>query len=138
MNKNQWITHNAKALDKIKSQTLQRTEQRHFDKKRLTRVNANHKAQSSTLEQFHPNGWFLIAYARCFQNTAKQIYSTNEHQLLAVVGSREHFPYDLYNSEFELVTNHKALLSALKTNRSDKSRHSRLKQWVDCRSLTTI
>ena len=95
------------------------------------KYDASHKSLGASLEQLYPNGWFPIAYASRFPNTAEQKYSTNELELLAVVWSTEHFRYYLYGSEFDLVTDHKALLSALKTNRGKKSRHSRLTRWVD-------
>ena len=58
-------------------------------------------------------------------------YSTNELELLSVVWATNHFKYYLLGSKFELITDHTALLSALKPNRANKSRQSRLIRWVD-------
>ena len=58
-------------------------------------------------------------------------YSTNELELLSVVWSTNHFKYYLLGSKFEIITDHTALLSALKPNRANKSRQSRLIRWVD-------
>ena len=58
-------------------------------------------------------------------------YSTNELELLSVVWARNHFKYYLLGSKCELITDHTALLSALKPNRAIKSRQSRLIRWVD-------
>ena len=61
----------------------------------------------------------------------EQRYSTNELELLAVVWALEHFKYYLYGAQFTLQTDHKALLSALKENRGNKTYQSRLTRWVD-------
>ena len=37
----------------------------------------------------------------------------------------------LYGSEFEIITDHKALISALSPNHGNKTYHSRLTRWVD-------
>ena len=58
-------------------------------------------------------------------------YSTNELELLGVVWATEHFKNYLYRAEFEIVTDHKALLSALNANQSNKTMHSRLTRWVN-------
>ena len=58
-------------------------------------------------------------------------YSTNELELLSVVWATHHFKYHLLGSKFELITDHTALLSALKPNRANKSRQSILIRWVD-------
>ena len=43
----------------------------------------------------------------------------------------EHYKNYLYGSEFEIITDHKALLSALSPNHGNKTYHSRLTRWVD-------
>ena len=50
---------------------------------------------------------------------------------MAVVLSMYHFRYYLYGNRFELITDHKALLSALRNNRANKTYQSRLVRWVD-------
>ena len=132
-NKIQWSQQHTDALNTIKNQITKITEHKHFDKEKPTRVkcDASHKRLGATLEQWNPNGWFPIAYASRFLNTAEQIYSTNELELLAVVWATEHFRYYLYGSHFLIATDHKALFSALKTNRGNKSNYSRLTRWVD-------
>ena len=44
---------------------------------------------------------------------------------------RQTLQKNLYVSEFEVITEHKALLSALSPNHGNKTYHSRLKRWVD-------
>ena len=51
--------------------------------------------------------------------------------MLAVVWSTYHYRYYLYGNKFELITDHKALLSALRNNRANKTYQSRLVRWVD-------
>ena len=43
----------------------------------------------------------------------------------------EHYKNYLYGSEFEIATDHKALLSALSPNHGNETYHSRLTRWVD-------
>ena len=63
-------------------------------------------------------------------NQEKQI-STNELQLLAVVWAVDCFNHYLLGKEYVIVTDHKALTSALGGNRSNKTYQSRLTRWVD-------
>ena len=123
-NKIQWPDKHTDGLNKIKNQISKITEQKHFDRGKPTRVksDASRKGFGATLEQWDPNGWFPITYASRFSNTAEQKYGTIEIEFLAVVWATEHFRYYLYCSNFELVTDRKALLSALKANSGNKSR----------------
>ena len=72
-----------------------------------------------------------VAYASRFLNRLEERYSTNELELLAILWALEHFKYYLYGNKFVLQTDHKALLSALKSNRGNKAYQSRLSRWVD-------
>ena len=58
-------------------------------------------------------------------------YSTNELELLGVVWATEHFKNYLCGAKFEIVTDHKALLSAWNSNESNKIMPSRLTRWVN-------
>ena len=60
----------------------------------------------------------------------KKIYSTNELEILAVVWAVDCFKHYLLWKEFVIVTDHKALTSALEGNRSNKTYQSRLIRWV--------
>ena len=83
------------------------------------------------LEQRTPNGWHTVAFASRFLNSVEDRYSINELELLGVVWSVEHFKYYLYGKLFTVITDHRALLSILRENRSNKSYNSRLTRWVD-------
>ena len=50
---------------------------------------------------------------------------------MGVVWSVEHFKYYLYGKPFTVITDHRALLSIMRENRSNKSYNSRLTRWVD-------
>ena len=60
-------------------------------------------------------------------------YSTNELELLGVVWATEHFRNYLYGTEFQIVSDHKALLSALSAKHVNETMHSRLTRWVNRR-----
>ena len=49
-----------------------------------------------------------------------QIISTNELELLGVVWAIERYKNYLFGSEFEVITDHKALISALSPNHGIK------------------
>ena len=75
--------------------------------------------------------WATIAYASRLLNSCEQKYSVNELELLAVVWAIGHFKYYLYGRRFTLITDHQALVSALKSNRGNKTYQSRLTRWID-------
>ena len=64
-------------------------------------------------------------------NSVEDRYSINELEFLGVVWSVEHFKYYSYGKPFTVITDHKALVSIMRENRSNKSYNSRLTLWVD-------
>ena len=48
-----------------------------------------------------------------------------------MVWAIEYFKYYLFGKTFTVLTDHKALLSVLKSHRSNKSYNSRLTRWID-------
>ena len=63
-----------------------------------------------------------------FLNNHEMKYSTNELELLGVVSETENFRNYLYGTEFQIVTDHKALLFS--ANHGNKTMHSRLTRRV--------
>ena len=69
-------------------------------------------------------------YVSIFKPLQKR-YSVNKLELLGVVWSIEYFNKYLYCKHIKVITNHRALLSTLKENRSNKSYISQLTRWID-------
>ena len=63
------------------------------------------------------------------QNTNEAKYSKNELELLGGVWAAEQYKNYLYGSDFKVIIDHKALLSALSNNQGNKRYHSRLTRW---------
>ena len=110
------------------------TKMYHYDQGRNSRVkcDASHSGLGAALEQEIKNDvWVPIAFASRFLNDQEKKYSTNELELLAIVWSCEHFRNYLLGSHFVVLMDHKAIISALKTNRGNKTHQSRLTRWAD-------
>ena len=106
----------------------------HYDQSRNSRVkcDASHSGLGAALEQeIEKDVWVPIAFASRFLNDQEKKYSTNELELLAIVWSCEHFRTYLLGNHFVILTDHKAIISALKTNRGNKTHQSRLTRWAD-------
>ena len=95
------------------------------------KTDASQSGLVATLEQWDGENWITIAFASRFLNNHETKYSTNKLELMGVVWATEHLKIYLYGAEFEIVTDHKALLSALNANHSNKTMHSRLTRWVN-------
>ena len=85
----------------------------------------------AALEQLDCVGWKTVAFASRFLNNNEERYSINELELLGVVWAIEYFKYYLFGKNFTVLTDHRALLSVLKSHRSNKSYNSRLTRWID-------
>ena len=62
----------------------------------------------------------MVCFALRFLNPNKTKSSTNELELLGVFWAVEYYKNYLHRSDFEVNTDHKALLSALLTNHGKK------------------
>ena len=106
----------------------------HYDSSEKSRVKmyASHKGLGACLEQeIEPGVWAPTAFASRFLNNAERNYSTNELELLAIVWACEHYRTYLLGNRFQVLTNHKAIISALNENYINKSYQSRLSRWAD-------
>ena len=109
----------------------------HYDTSKSSRVkcDASHNGLGACLEQeIEPGVWAPTAFASRFVNNEEAKYSTNELALLAFVWACEHFRTHLLGTRFQVLTDHKAINSALNENYNKKSYQSRLARWAD-RSL---
>ena len=85
----------------------------------------------AALEQLTVIGWKPITFALRILSSCKERYSVNELELLGIVLLIEYFQNYLYGKNFTVITDHRALLSIMKENRSNKSYNSRLTRWID-------
>ena len=110
------------------------TKMHHYDATKQCRIkcDASHKGLGAALEkELEPDKWVPIAFTSRFLNAAEQKYSTNELELLAVVWSCEFFRNYLLGNQFQILTDHKAIVTALTENRGNKTYQSRLTRWAD-------
>ena len=93
---------------------------------------ASHSGLGAALEQeIEKDVWVPIAFASRFPNDQEKKDCTNELELLAIVWSCEHFRTYLLGNHFVILTDHKAIISALKNNRGNKTHQLRLTRWAD-------
>ena len=95
------------------------------------KCDASHSGLGAALEQLTVDGWKPIAFASRFLNSCEERYSVNELDILGVEWSIEYFKNYLYGKHFKVITDHRALLSIMKENRSNQSYNSTLTRWVD-------
>ena len=96
-------------------------------KKSRRKCHASHKGLGASFEEeIEPEVWAQTAFASRFLNNAEAIFSTNELELLAVVWACDHFRLHLLGNRFQVLTDHKAIISALNENYNNKSYQSRL------------
>ena len=96
------------------------------------KCDASHSGLGASLEQETNGGlWVSISFASRFLSSAELDYSTNELELLAVVWACKHFRVHLLGNQFEMLNDHKAIISALNDYRGNKPYQSRLTRCAD-------
>ena len=85
----------------------------------------------ASIEQDHRGNWKTVAFASRFLNIAELKYSTNKIELLGLVWALDHFKNYLLGKQFSILTDHKALIGALKDDKYTKTAQSRLTRWAD-------
>ena len=93
---------------------------------------ANHNELGAVLEQLSTEGWRPISFASRYLNDAEKRYLNNELEMRAVVWGVEYFWNSVLVQKFQIVTDHKALVSLLNgNNKKNKTMFSRLTRWLD-------
>ena len=95
------------------------------------KCDASRSCLGAALEQLTVDGWKSMALTSRFLNPYEERYSVNELELFGAVWSNEYFKNYLYGKHLTVITDHRALLSIMKENRSNKSYNSRLNRWID-------
>ena len=128
-----WTAEHENCFIEIKNCIANATANNHYNPQLETRVkcDTSRSGLGAALDQLTVDGWKPIAFASRFLNSCEERYSVNELELLGVVWSIEYFKNYLYGKTFTLITDHRALLSIMKENRSNKSYNSRFTHWVD-------
>ena len=128
-----WNTEHDTHFQAIKNRVTNATENTHCNPHLETRIkcDASRAGLGAVLEQRSPTGCHTVAFASRFLNSNEERYSNNELELIGVVWSVEYFKYYLFGKSFTIITDHRALLSIMKEQRSNKSCKSRLTRWID-------
>ena len=128
-----WSKNHQTRFEHIKNTIANATKNTHFTPTSETRVKCDASRQNlgAALEQLDCDGWKTVAFASRFLNNTEEGYRINELELLGLVWAIENFIYYLFGKNFTVLTDHRALLSVLKSHRSNKSYNSRLTRWSD-------
>ena len=120
-----WEDEHEKTFEKIKEAIKQLTELKHFKRDLPVRIicDASKEGLVAMLQQKQEEGWEATHYASRFLTPFEQKYSINELELLAVVLTIENFRNFVYGNEFEVVSDHKALMNILKDIEETKHLH---------------
>ena len=128
-----WTENHQTHFEHIKTTIANATENTHFNLTLETRVkcDASRQGLGAALEQLDCEGWKTVASASRFLNNNEKRYSINELDLLGVVWAVKYFKFDLFEKNFTVLTDHRALLSVSKSHRSNKPYNSRLTPLID-------
>ena len=120
-----WEKEHEEAFEKIKEAIRKITELKHFKRDLPLRIicDASREGLGAMLQQEQEEGWETTHYASRFLTEFEQKYSINELELLAVVWAVEYFRNFVYGTEFEVVSDHKAL-TTIESNHSVNSSDS--------------
>ena len=121
------------AFEKVKNEICNTVTNHHFNVKLNTRVkcNASQLGLGASIEQDHRGNWKTVAFASRFLNVAELKYSTSELELLGLVWALDHFKIYLLGKQFSILTDHKAIIGALRDDKYTKTAQSRLTRWAD-------
>ena len=83
------------------------------------------------MQKNEKNEWELLSCTSRYLSDYEPRYSTNELELLAIVWAVEHFRDYVLGVKFEVISDHKALETALKSNHGNQTYSSSLTRWID-------
>ena len=130
----EWKEKHDLAFENVQKNVQEIIRLSHFDRKNKLRIvcDASHEGLGAILMQkFDDKDWKPISCAsRCLTNY-EQKYSTNELELLAIAWAVKHYRNYIYGVKFEVVSDHKSLETALKSNHGNKTYSRRLTRWID-------
>ena len=123
-----WNGSHTSAFEDLKTQIVSKTEKKPFTYQKNSRIekDASHSGLGSSMKQGDGEARITIAFSPRFLNPHGIKLPTEELELLRDLWATEHFKNYLYGSHFEILTDHKTLLSALIANHGNKTMHSRL------------
>ena len=130
----EWKEKHDIAFAKVQKSVEKINELSHFNRLNKLRIicDASHEGLGALLMQKNENNdWELISCASRYLSDYESRYSTNELELLAIVWAVEHFRNYVYGVKFEVISDHKALETGLKSNHGNKTYSSRLTRWID-------
>ena len=125
----EWKEKHDIAFAKVQKSVEKIIELSHFNRLNKMRIicDASHEGLGALLMQKNENNdWELIWCASRYLSDYESRFSTNELELLAIVWAVEHFRNYVYGVKFEVISDHKALETALKSNHGNKTYSSRL------------
>ena len=112
-----WTDIHQKHFEYIKTAIANATENTHFNPTLETPIkyHASRQGLGAALEQLDCDWYKTVAFASRFLNNNEERYSINELELLRVVWAIEYFKYYLFEKNFTVQTDHRALLVVLKS-----------------------
>ena len=116
-----WTDNHQKHFEYIKTVIANATENTHFNPTLETRIkcDASRQGLGAALEQLDCDGWKTAAFASRFLNITEEQNSINELELLGMFWAIKYLKYYLFGKNFTVLTDHRALLSVLKSHRSN-------------------
>ena len=130
----EWKEKHQMAFDQVQQSLQKIIKVSHFNRGNKLRIicDASHQGLGALLlQEKSEKEWELISCASRYLSYYELKYSTNELELLVIVSAVEHFRNYIYGRKFEVVSDHKALETALKSNHGNKTYSSRLTSWID-------
>ena len=112
-----------KSLQRNRGDKRTMTALKHFKRNLPLRIlcDARKKGLWAVLQQESEEGWETTCFASRFSTEVEKKYSIIDLELLTVVWAIEIFRNFFHGTEFEVVSDHKALMTILKHNPANKN-----------------